>query len=221
MPLTPDMQAKRRDSLAARRGAPAGTPAPVAARPRRERDAAPRGRAGAVLPDRMVRKIEELIAEVLGGVQGTALFVAHRTLTPPDELDQDALEDWERGLVAQAITAEALRYPRVRDFLVRLVDLRSRTTLPTVLMIVAAPRLLRHGIIPVEFGAMVEAAREAARKAARAPRRDPVGDPSPPAAAPAPDRAMSASGNGTGEVPPLDELERTVGEVGSAPSPVD
>lgn len=168
MPLTPEMRAKRErtraESKAARHGKPTAVPSRA---PRRQ--AAPR-KTGGVVPDRMVRKIERFVAKVLTGIEGGAFFAIHRTAKPPDAFDADKLEEWERDMLAEAITEEAVRYPRARAVLVRLVELDERSSIAQAVSIIAAGRMLRHGKIPPEFAELVQAMRDAARKARRAPR---------------------------------------------------
>lgn len=90
------------------------------------------------------------------------LRAAHAQLRKDLELDK--LEKWEQAYLASALTDEAFRYPRVKAWLIRIADMADRTTLPMVLMLIAAPRLARHGVVPNELVDLLAGARESAKR---------------------------------------------------------
>lgn len=94
-------------------------------------------------------------------VQYVALVKTHRKSAFSD----DKLAQWERRYVAEELTNELVRWPRVLRVLIALAEIMERGGLPAALAIVAAPRMLRHGAFPEELGELVLAMHEAARKA--------------------------------------------------------
>lgn len=158
----------------------------------------------------------EVAAKEPGGPPEIALEKTGRTFPAFDDatLEADKLEAWERDELAIALTAEMLRYPRLRALLIKLVEMQDRTTLPMILTLIALPRLIRHGRLPAEFEQFVEAARETARKkhaegrGARA-----IDEPAP--APPSP--SASSNGQALPPIPDEETLERELAASRVAP----
>lgn len=138
------------------------------------------------------KKIIDLVGQLVRLTEGSTLFVAKRTPAPiptrtDDEgkivlavteaeaqaiaerhfarFDADRLEEWEIEFLSEALTDEMLRYPRLRIWLLRAVEMRDRGTLPTAVLVIALPRLVAHGMLPDEFAGVVSDLRDAARSA--------------------------------------------------------
>lgn len=209
---TPEAKAKaaetrRRNSEARKAGKTPRPPRP-AAKPRLE--TAPVRTAG-VVTEKMRRKMVSIIARVVKLTEGTALWTMKRAERPVYAIDAvsgkvlldekkrpiidrkvravsdetiaaDRLEEWEQVWLAEELTNELIKYKRLRTFLIRMVELEERSSLPMCVTIIALPRLARHGILPSEFQGMIEEMREAARKARHAPLPVPPATPEPAAA---------------------------------------
>lgn len=207
-PPTEEMKAKaaegRRNSIKNKKTAKSRPPRP--ARPRLE--TAPT-RVGGTVSEKMRRKIVSLLARVIQGVDATAVWTMRRMERPvyaidvttkkimlderkrpiiegkvravsDETINADRLEEWERNWLAEELVNELIQYKRVRTFLVRMVELEERSSLPMCVTILALPRLARHGILPAEFSEMIEGLREAARRARHAPRSsEPITPPAP------------------------------------------
>jgi len=115
-------------------------------------------------------------------VEYAAMVVEHRK----NAWAEDRLEEWEKVYLAEELTDELVRYPRVRAFLIQCVAIAERGGLPTAIAVIMAPRLVRHGVIPAELRELSLSIVEEARK-----RRGVTAEPS----------SSTASSNGAGEAP--------------------
>lgn len=177
---------RRKEVKATRR--PVGRPKGSTTRPAAER--APQRSATTPLTQAIAKDLVDVVAELIGWGEAGVFFTLNRTLgatprprrdeAPEDfarrrdaaevtreKLIEDRLDEWETRMIAEAFVAEAVRYDRLREWMIVYLELRKRSTLPMALSIVAAPRMVRHGIIPQEFHAIVLEVVEAARKARR------------------------------------------------------
>jgi hypothetical protein len=149
---------------------------------------APAAPTPAAVPEKMRKKIAEMIvAPTLGLAAATGFFVARRVTAPAVPMKEDGtgpavteleyagmvqawregetrafkddeLEKWERDWIADELTTELVRYPRVRALLLQLVAIAERGGLAQAVSVVIAWRMIRHEMIPADF---LELAREA------------------------------------------------------------
>lgn len=228
MPLSPEQKEKRRQTMANKRGtksAGGARPQPVKRAPSQPRQAAP-SRSVSGISGKLLKRIEDLVGLVVGlGESGTMAIAKKITVVDEEKNEEgkvirrsaprraytdeaakaDALEEWEREMIAEALTSELLRYPKVRDLLIKAVEVQDRGTLPTVIALVAMPRMIRHGLLPGELEEIIKGMREAARKARASGRRSLI-EPVPTPSGPPP--ATHQNGNGAGLGPSAEELER-------------
>lgn len=109
----------------------------------------------------------EVVEEGLQLVEFGVYIPLHIMVTPRDAFDGDKLEGWERNLLAETLVDEGLRYPRIKGWLLKAVELRTRSSLPMVVMVLALPRLAAHGVIPNELTGLVSDLREAVKASRR------------------------------------------------------
>lgn len=198
-PLTDEMKAKRAAKIEANRAAKAAGKPPKPAKPRKpHREAAPVRTPSGVTAKMRVAVIK-LVGHLIGAIDGSAAWAMARVERPiyatdpatgeimvdaekraiiegkvraisDETIAADRLEDWERDYLAEELTDEFLKYKALRMFLIRMVDLQEKSSLPMCVIIISLPRLVRHGIVPEAFTALIKDATDAARKARHAPR---------------------------------------------------
>ena len=115
----------------------------------------------------MSRPIYQLDAEGQPevGPNGRPVIIAHERAVSDETLDLDKLEPWELRWLSEELTDELLRYPRLRAWLLKMVEFEERSSLPLCVAPLALPRMVRHGMMPAEFKDMISAFHDTARKA--------------------------------------------------------
>lgn len=94
---------------------------------------------------------------VLMSPLGTRPFAAAIDPTIPPERIGDELDDAEIGALAAALDAQAMRSPRFRKYLERVLGVGASGQLVGILGIIAARRAARHGIAPPMLDALLGA----------------------------------------------------------------
>ena len=194
-PMTEEMKARRRQTFERNKaeGKHKKSGRPTSPPPRSRPEVAPQ-RAGGAIAAATRRKVVGFLEKVLlfGGSSGVgwAMRNAKRDVyrTGPDgqpmvdgegrvivegqvraftdeQIAEDQLKEWEAHWLAEELTDELVKYPRVRSVILRLVAIEERSSLPLCLAVIALPRMAAHGMIPEDFKKWAYDAHDAARKA--------------------------------------------------------
>ena len=124
---------------------------------------------------------------------GRPIIIGKVRAITDETIDLDKLEDWERRWLSEELTDELLRYPRLKAWLLKMVEFEERSSLPLCVATLALPRMVRHGMMPPEFKDMISAFHDTARKAHPVRGRPALVAPEPEPAAPFMDEATPQS----------------------------